>query len=358
MTTPDYETPLTSDERAAMRAYLQRTEVRLSTLHRIAIAFISGAGLLILLPVFFKEEIVALIHIFLANVDTNLPIAAETERVLKPLLYLCLAYPFILSFSIPIYSLYLLIKDVVHFYYSIYSPGYPEDLITPSFAMTGITFAPDESERVKKMIWQSQYNATSINFAIPFSAEKRELYFDETIHHTERKILPSSRLYEDLVAKGALPTDADRLSVERLNTAFGLARTIDRPLVEEVARAELSVVRHILYLRRLVIRYVRTLLMFIWTAFLTFIMLPFVEDPRLPTFLMLAVGYALWSILVIPVARLPLGWIYRHKRGIPDKNQLDRQLTTLEEQMRPFVYAAIAMSLVAVAICVPLYWGV
>jgi hypothetical protein len=255
--------------------------------------------------------------------------------------------------------MYLLIKDVVHFYYSIYSPGYPEDLITPSFAMTGITFAPDESERVKKMIWQSQYNATSISFAIPFSAEKRGLYFDDTIKQTNGKILPSSRLYEDLIAKGALPPDADRVSVERLNTAFGLTRTIDRTLVEEVARAELSVVRHILYLRRLVIRYVRTLLMFIWTAFLTFIMLPFVEDARLPTFLMLAIGYTVWSILVIPVARLPLGWIYRHKHdGIPPQDKLDRQLTTLEEQMRPFVYIAIATSLIAVAICVPLYVGI
>lgn len=40
------------DARNAMRAFLQRSEVRLSTMHRIANAFLSGAGLLVLFPVF------------------------------------------------------------------------------------------------------------------------------------------------------------------------------------------------------------------------------------------------------------------------------------------------------------------
>ena len=38
----------TADERAAMRAFLQRCEVRLSTMHRVATALLSGAGILVL----------------------------------------------------------------------------------------------------------------------------------------------------------------------------------------------------------------------------------------------------------------------------------------------------------------------
>ena len=40
---------LEPDERAAIRAFLQRSEVRLSTVHRVATALLSGAGLMVLL---------------------------------------------------------------------------------------------------------------------------------------------------------------------------------------------------------------------------------------------------------------------------------------------------------------------
>ncbi len=42
------------EEHAAMRAYLQRAEVRLSTMHRVAGVLLNGAGLLFLFPVLLK----------------------------------------------------------------------------------------------------------------------------------------------------------------------------------------------------------------------------------------------------------------------------------------------------------------
>ncbi len=60
-----FEEALTTDERNAMRAYLGRAEVRLSTLHRIATAFIGGAGLLLLIPVFIKDAIDSIMQILL-----------------------------------------------------------------------------------------------------------------------------------------------------------------------------------------------------------------------------------------------------------------------------------------------------
>ncbi len=354
---PNAETPLTPDERNAMRAFLQRSEVRLSTLHRIATAFISGAGLLILFPVFFKEEIVAILRIFLSHAADPMPYFGTNEDLLRVLLFIFLAYPFFLSFSIPIYSMYLLIKDVIHFYYTIYTPGFPPNLITPSFALSGIAFSTDESSAVKKQVFEYQYNPASINFAIPFSREKRELYFEETIRNTDGEILPKSRCYDELVSMGAIPPNTDRRSVEHLNAAFGLARTLDRRLVEEVATTELSIVRHILYLRRLVMRYVRTLIMFIWTALITFIMLPFLEDEHLPTFLVMAIGFLIWSLLTLPLMRMPLAWIYRHREEMPDANHIDRQLITLETQMRPLVITAIMTALIAFVLSIPLYAG-
>ena len=47
----------TTDERAAARAFVARWEVRLSTFHRIAVGPLSGAGLLVVLPVDFVVDL-------------------------------------------------------------------------------------------------------------------------------------------------------------------------------------------------------------------------------------------------------------------------------------------------------------
>ena len=86
-----------------------------------------------------------------------------------------------------------------------------------------------------------------------------------------------------------IPAPIDRQEVERFNAAFGLARILDRPLVYEVAKTEVSLARHTLYLRRLVLRYLRTLLAFIWTTLVIFIMVPFLQDERFPPLVMQSV---------------------------------------------------------------------
>jgi hypothetical protein len=346
----------TEAERNAMRSYLQRTEVRLSTLHRVAVAFISGAGLLVLLPVFFKEEIVVLIRIFLDHtIDFSTQLNGSQGIVILAL-YVCLIYPFVLSLAIPVYAMYLMLKDVIHFYFTIYTPGFPSDLHTPSFALSAIGFSPDESPEAKAQILRYQYMHTgAVNFAIPFSPEKRKIYFDDTIRHTHGEIIPETRRWD--VLQEALPDDTDRETVDRFGAAFGLARLLDRQLIEEVAVSELSLVRHIIYLRRLVVRYMKTLLMFIWTTIITFLMLAFLQDERMPLFLIMAIGYVVWSSLVMRVMRMPLGWLYRHLHGIPDENHIDRQLVIMETQVKWFCRASIAASVLALVLSSWLYFG-
>ncbi len=347
--------PLSESERNAMRAFLQRAEVRLSTLHRIATAFIGGAGLLVLLPVFFKEEIVVLIKLFLTHSADFSARLGSSAPIPVAILYICLIYVFTLSLSIPVYSLYLLLKDIVHFYFTIYTPGFPSDLTTPSFALSGIAFSPDESPTVKQEILEYQYShSSSVNFAIPFSPEKRKTYLDETIRSTDGDIIPQTRQWDTI--KEVLAPDTDRQTAERFSAAFGLARTLDRQLIEEVAISEISLVRHIIYLRRLVLRYVKTMLMFVWTMSVSFLLLPFVQDDQFPIFFCMALGYLIWSLLVMRIIGLPLGWIYRHLHGIPDESQIDQQLMILETQVAPFCQAAIVASLVALLISGLLYF--
>ena len=52
---------LSVDERAAARAFVARCEVRLSTVHRIAVGMLSGAGLLVVLPVVARDSVTGVI---------------------------------------------------------------------------------------------------------------------------------------------------------------------------------------------------------------------------------------------------------------------------------------------------------
>jgi hypothetical protein len=343
------------NERNAMRAYLQRTEVRLSTLHRIAVAFVGGAGLLILFPIFLKDEFGSLLRVFISYSVNSLPMLPASDQWTAIAMLLLLAYPFMLSAVIPLYALYLLLKDIIHFYFTIYTPGFPASLFTPSFVLSGITFSPDESQDIKRQIYARQYHPNTTNFMIPFSAEKRELYFDETIESTNGEIIPQSRQWHMLQASGGVSPEADRRTIEHFNTAFGLARTLDRKLLDEVAVAEASTVRHVLYLRRLVLRYVKTLLMFIWTTVISFVMLPFLQESKLPTFLCMAIGFLIWSVFVMMIMKLPTNWIYRHRREQVNQKHIDKQITMLEQYVSGWCYAAVAFSALGLAVAIIFY---
>jgi hypothetical protein len=341
--------PFTEAERNAMRAYLQRMEVRMSTLHRVATAFVGGAGLLLLMPIFFKDVVDGLIIIVLDNAALQFGrVASVPNLALTSLLFICLSYLIILSLGIPMYSLYLLIKDIVHFYFTIYAPGFSSSLVTPAFSLMGVAFSPDESPRAKDEIMRYQYAPERIDFMLPFSEEKRVKYLDNIYEATEGAIIPSYRAK----LKMSHPKDGDlAINIQRINTAFGIARSLERPLVEEVAVTEMLLVRNIMYLRRLVLRYVKALSMFLWTTAVSFVMLPFLHDERLPTFVIMAAGYTIWAISVIPIIRMPLHWIYRHRHDehLPVEH-VDSQLTVLEQRVHLFCKIGIVAAFIALAV--------
>ena len=341
----DPETVFTEAERNAMRAFIQRAEVRLSTLHRIATAFVGGAGLLVLIPIFFRDVFDKLLLIYLEQVGNLFPsMSPATGALLSTALLVLLLYPLALSLMIPLSGVYLLLKDIVHFYFTIYLPGFPSNLLNPTFSLHGITFPVDESPTAKREITRFQYRREHMNFMMAFSEGKRKEYFDSFIERTNGEILPKSRDIDDLAAKDALPEGYDATEVARFNAAFGIARSLDRTLVEEVAMTEMALVRAAMYLRRLVIRYAKTLLMFIWTTTITFVMLPFLESGRYPMVLVMAIGYLIWSLSVQQILRQPINWIYRHRREDVNRDHVDAQLTYLERVVAPFTKAAIAAS--------------
>jgi hypothetical protein len=346
---PPDDTPLTESERGAVRSYVQRAEVRISTQHRIATAFIGGAGLLLLIPIFLRDIVDGILISVLGQFGNLFPaLGAPWDVIVSVLLLACIGYVFALSLFIPLYGVYLLLKDLVHFYYTLYAPGFSSDLLNPTLALGGINFSPDESPRVKQRIFDFQYVRSHMDFMMPFSKGRREKYFDALIAETDGAVLPSSRDLAALKASGALHTSED--DARHFNAALGLARAIDRTLVEEAAFSEMQIARNTLYLRRLLLRYVKTMLMFIWTTVVSFLLLPFLHDARFPNLLVLALAYTVWSGAVMVIVRLPVNWIYRHRYDDPTPRHLDAQLTLLEDRVYPATIAAVAASLLAVAL--------
>lgn len=345
---PNDDVPLTEAERAAARGFIQRCEVRLSTQHRVATAFIGGAGLLLLIPIFLRDIVDGELTVLINFIQNLFPQLGDVAGWLVSIvLQLTLAYPLALSLIIPIYGVYLLLKDLVHFYYTLYMPGFEHDLLNPTFALGGITFGSDESPRISKAVLAYEYQDGHANLMMPFSRGKREAYLDSMVTATNGAVIPAGRDIESLRQAGVLDPRVDLDTVQHISTAFGLARAVDRSLVQEVTVSEMQLVRNVMYLRRLMLRYVKTLLLFIWTTTVSFVLLPLLKDPRFPALLVMALGYLLWSIVAIPLMTTPAHWIFRHRHDTPRNGHLDPQLTQLEDHLERWCKLGIVSSVIA-----------
>lgn len=293
-----------SHAHAVMRAYLQRGEVRLSTMHRIAGAFLSGAGILILLPILLRDSLSTLVKVLVEF--------AVTEPWYVVLL--CYVLPCLIVFGIPLWSLWLLLKDLTAFYFTANVPPGKQPPIPagsrprfntafhPRFALTGIPFADDESPETKKRIREYQFNTPLMFFLLPPN-EDQQSWLREMEGSSDGK-------------KVALPADEwlaecyDDEAAKALRMAFGLAGAYNRDLIEEVAKLELSLIRHNIHLRRLVLRYMKALLIIIWTATVAYVFSSLVLELRANLRLPAAVAALwLWSSLVHLIVRAPIRWI-------------------------------------------------
>jgi hypothetical protein len=113
---------------------------------------------------------------------------------------------------------------------------------------------------------------------------------------------------------------------------------------------EMSLVRHVLYLRRLVLRYIKTLLMFLWTTIISFMMLPLLKDSRFPALLILSLGYLVWALAVMRVMNWPIYWIYRHLHDDSAADQVDPQLMLMQTTLRRYCYTAVGCASLAVVL--------
>jgi pyrimidine deaminase RibD-like protein len=303
----------------ALRAFLQRAEVRLSTMHRVAGAFLSGAGLLFLLPVFFRDYPHEIVQAFAPELSASgwLGIVSTT------LIFIML----IGVLSVPVYSLYLLVKDIVLFYFIGQCPGFSDDDFYPRFALTAIAFSPDESAKVKEEILQLQRQTDLMGFAIPRKIEVSEL----------------EKLGASLCSPTRPQRPGDTAMHEKFRLALGQAGLVDRGLVSEAARIEVSLVRHNVHLRRLVLRYAKALLLMIWTMIVLFSAILFNQiishvpylTPWKATIIVAIFG--VWLVFTPKIVSIPIDWIYFRVNQNTSRRQHvvnDPELSDFEKKVR------------------------
>ena len=226
----------TGEDRAAARAFLQRCEVRLSTLHRVATALLSGAGLMVLLPAMLKDHVVEVLRVLLTS-EHSLP-----HILLSVTAALVLVLPFVV--------LFLLLGDLTRFYFHAqHLAGASGQAFAPRFTLTGLRLPSDElSPTSAAELAAARLEPLTVELLVPSN--------------------PATRAAIDakLDAYGGLGRHLHDDDIGRADGLFELVAARSRTLAEEVAKVEHGMARHLLRLQVIVMRYVKALLAFLTTA--------------------------------------------------------------------------------------------
>lgn len=321
---------LTDDERAAARAFVARCEVRLSTFHRIAVGMLSGAGLLVVLPVVARDSITGILG---SLVDEGFD-AADVALIAAVLAML----------AVPAAALWLLFADLTRFYFHAnHIDNQGSSIFTPRFTMTSLQLPSDElGPAASREMQRIRTDPSIVELLVPMNDESRR------------------RVDRQLNVYGGLGSHGD--DVSRAAGLFELAASRSRPLLDEVAKIEHGMARHALRLRGLVLRYVKALLALLTTAIAVYAGDAVVAgvDPAdgltMSDRAWLAAVVLLWAPLVVLAVTSPVRWIERAMRdeGAPSTAVADDPELTFVERVSlriaavGWLAAAIAMVFVLV----------
>ena len=315
---------LSGEERAAVRAFLQRCEVRLSTLHRVASALLSGAGVMVLLPPIAKDAVVTVItRLTEGQVDSvrAFLIAGAT-----------------LTLALPLIAFWLLIRDLTRFYFHgqhLLADG--QNLFLPRFTLTGLRLPTDElGPAASAELERARHDPASVELLVPSNPNRR------------------AKLDRRLRGYGFDAADSDLARAEGM---FALAASTERVMLEEVAKIEAGMARHLLRLQVIVLRYVKALVAFMATALAVFAMTA-VEGRTVEIApvdeLWLAAILAVWAAGVALAVAAPVRWVEQMLRaegatrsGVAN----DTDLTRVERIATGVAIATWALSLGAIVVC-------
>lgn len=316
---------LAESERAAIRAFLQRSEVRLSTLHRVASALLSGAGLMVLLPAIARDSVVSVMQVLL-----------DTERTAVHLLLIAAVGIVIAS---PFVALFIVLRDLTRFYFHgqhLSSAG--GELFVPRFTLTGLRLPSDElGAAAAAELTAARNDPRSIELLVPARDATRAVIDDKLA------------AYIDDGRRAT--TDHDR--AEQL---FTLIASQPRPLLDEVAKVEHGMARHILRLQVIVLRYTKALLAFLTTAGAVFASAAVVAarpDVGVTAEIWLGGIIMVWATGTVFLVRAPVRWIEDLLRSEGASHAAigrDRELTSLERLLSWIAVVGWAVAMAAIVL--------
>lgn len=320
---------LSADERAAARAFIARCEVRLSTFHRIAVGMLSGAGLLVVLPVVARDSVTGVMRALLTGglnaVDCLLAVSV------------------VAMVAVPAVALWLLFADLTRFYFHANHLGSNGDAVfTPRFTLTSLQLPSDElGARATADLESIRHEPRIVELLVP-------------TNDASRRLIDTQLDVYDRLGEG-------NDDIGRAAGLFDLAAATTRPLLAEVAKVEYGMARHVLKLRGLVLRYVKALLALLTTALAVYSADAVVAnvvagaDVSAGGSAWLAGIILVWAPVVVLAVTSPIRWIERLMRddGAPSTAVADDPELTVIERVTLRV-AAVAWVTAAAAMIVGL----
>ena len=189
----------------------------------------------------------------------------------------------------------------------------------------------------KAAIRRYRHDSDVIAFVIPTIGPER-LDYEDLYASRGRELLGHER-YQELEAA---TSDARLLAL-----AFAVAGAQDRKLVQEVARAEASLVRHALKLRTLVLRYAKALLLLIATMLWMEIDKQVVQARDTSKAQAALLGlFAAWGILAVVVVQLPVRWIRQLSVRAQEINYNDPAVARFEQTVFFIARAVVATAVI------------
>jgi len=322
--TPAVDPTPKPDPAPALRAYLQRCEVRLSTIHRVASALLSGAGLVVIFPALAKDSVARVLRSLVSSgVDLPRGLLFAAELV---------------SFALPLAALWLLLKDLTGFYFAgnHFEAG---DALAfhPRFAVSGLRIATDElDEDTARALHAARRDPRLRAFLLPENAFSR------------------TRIDRQAARYGLGGGEDDA----RQDALLELSTTRDRTLVEQAAGLEQVLARHVLNVQLLVLRYAKAVLAMLTTAAAAFAagaVVDTAEVQRAPQQYWLAGLLALWAPAVVVAVTAPMRWVTRrsmsdgaHDRAVKE----DHEFTQFEDVAVRLATLTWLLALVSVAVTI------
>lgn len=314
-------------------------------MHRVAGAFLGGSAVLTLLPV--------IVGVCLVRVSDHLSTAYDRN------VWLGLAYTMAgLIMVCPILlALYQFTRDLVCFYYAPRSP-HPK-VMQPRFALAAISLAPDEAPRARTAASHIQLSDMDFQESMIPLTHEDGVFLLEQYEDTHGDIVPESpgdARRKALAGQQFTSTEA-RHRAQQVMACMGLAGLEDRELVREAARMEFSLARHSFFLRRLVFRFAKAVLVTLWTAMMSFLLacsLPPALRHANPLWWAAPLGVLfLYAPMLIMAVRRPLKWVLFLWKGIKAPQQkVDAQLLKFEHIIIAFAVTVLLATIGFLAVWV------